>query len=105
MKTSNYINLTENITNEKEALIVANSTQTPCVLAERSRLLLFDFITRYLDGKEEREKLINELSFGDGATVSAHLFSIYETIAEISQMLNECQTLTLLGKKCHADNK
>lgn len=95
MNTSNHKILLENVTTKREALAVANSTFNPSVLVERSRLLLLDFITRYLDGKEEREQLINELRIDDGATIAAHLFGIYEHLAGASQMLKECQTFTL----------
>lgn len=104
MFSENYITLTENVTNKKEALIVANTTFHPYILAERSQLLLFDFITRFLDNKEAREQLIAELQIDDGALIRAHLFGIYEHIAAASLMLKECQTLTMSEDKNDAHN-
>ena len=87
-RTRNYIEL-EQLTPEQRKTI-EYVTHMPHTLIQRSSLLLYDFVDRYLIDEEARKKLISDLELFP-ETINALIGSVLDSIEEAEKMLAECQ--------------
>ena len=87
-RTRNYIEL-EQLTPEQRKPI-EYATHLPHTLIQRSSLLLYDFVDRYLIDEEAQKNLISHVELYP-ETVKAIIGSILDSIDEAAKMLEECQ--------------
>ena len=87
-RTRNYIEL-EQLTPE-QLKTVEYVTHLPYTLTQRSSILLYDFVDRYLVDEEAQKKLVSDIELFP-ETVKALIGSVIDSIDEAAKMLEECQ--------------
>ena len=87
-RSRNYVELEQLTPEQRKA--VEYATHMPYTLTQRSSLLLYDFVDRYLVDEEAQKKLVTDVELYP-ETVKAIIGSILDSIDEAAKMLEECQ--------------